>query len=144
MGRGAFWILGAFYTDLVSLLPGPPSDSRTRDGMCRSGCADGYHRMEKLTSPYVDWLWLGNTVTLNKDWMVRGTVIPVEMFKMCLCSTKKILYASTVVHITYHTLGNTWFHALGNARFSVLMMQRNAQKTVVSKKDPLQKSRYHF
>lgn len=86
MGRGAFWILGAFYTDLVSLLPGPPSDSRTRDGMCQSGCADGYHRTEKLTSPYVDWLWLGNTVTLNKDWMVRGTVIPVEMFKMCLRS----------------------------------------------------------
>lgn len=38
------------------------------------------------TSPYVDWLWLGNTVTLNKDWTVRGTVIPIEVFKMCLCS----------------------------------------------------------
>lgn len=53
------------------------------------------------------------------------------MFKVCSCNTKKSSQASTVAHVTYHVLGNT--------RFSIVLIQKNAHKTLVSKKDKLQK-----
>ena len=69
--------------------------------MRQCGCADYYHRMGKLSSPYVDWLWLGDAVTLSKDWPVRGTVIPIEMFKMCLCSLLPSSALDTVILLIF-------------------------------------------
>lgn len=56
------------YAALLTLLPGHPCESRTRGGMCLR-VQIVTRRKEKLTGPYVDWLWLGKAISFSKNWM---------------------------------------------------------------------------
>lgn len=67
--------MDAFYPDLVTLLPGLPSESRTRDGMCQSGCAEYY--TGRRNSLALMWTASGLVMLLafTRTGPVRGIVL---------------------------------------------------------------------